>query len=58
MIAFAAVEGERSSKALLGLIGGFHIRDALDAVATKNRGLSLNSGAMPWPPVLASRLIS
>ena len=38
VIAFATVESEELKNSARS-IGGFHIRDALDAVATKNPGL-------------------
>ena len=39
VIAFAMGEGGKELKGSARSIGGFHIRDALDAVATKNPGL-------------------
>ncbi len=44
VIAFAAVEGGEELKGSARSIGGFHIRDALDAVATKNPGLITKFG--------------
>ena len=44
VIAFAAVEGREELKGSARSIGGFHIRDALDAVATKNPGLITKFG--------------
>ena len=44
VIAFATVEGGRELKGSARSIGGFHIRDALDAVATKNPGLVTKFG--------------
>jgi len=44
VIAFAAVEGGEELKGAARSIGGFHIRDALDAVATKNPGLITKFG--------------
>ena len=44
VIAFAAVEGGEELKGSARSIGGFHMRDALDAVATKNRGLITKFG--------------
>ena len=44
VIAFAMVEGGKELKGSARSIGGFHIRDALDAVATKNPGLITKFG--------------
>ena len=44
VIAFAVVEGGEELKGSARSIGGFHIRDALDAVATKNPGLITKFG--------------
>ena len=44
VIAFASVEGGEELKGSARSIGGFHIRDALDAVATKNPGLITKFG--------------
>ena len=44
VIAFATVEGGKELKGSARSIGGFHIRDALDAVATKNPGLITKFG--------------
>ena len=44
VIAFAAVEGGEELKGSARSIDGFHIRDALDAVATKNPGLITKFG--------------
>ena len=44
VIAFAAVEGGEELKGSARSIGGFHIRDVLDAVATKNPGLITKFG--------------
>ena len=58
VIAFATVEEAGNSKALPGLSAAFISAMRLMLWPPKIRGLSLNLGAMPWPPVLASRLIS
>ena len=44
IIAFAAVEGGEELKGSARSIPGFHIRDALDAVATRNPGLVTKFG--------------
>jgi len=44
VIAFAAVEGGEELKGSARSIPGFHIRDALDAVATRNPGLVTKFG--------------
>ncbi len=44
VIAFATVEGGEELKGSARSIGGFHIRDALDAVATNNPGLITKFG--------------
>jgi len=44
VIAFAAVEGDEELKGSARSIPGFHIRDALDAVATRNPGLVTKFG--------------
>ena len=44
VIAFAMGEGGKELKGSARSIGGFHIRDALDAVATKNPGLVTKFG--------------